>query len=304
MRRLLLTLSCLMLTMGLSAQALTSSIFSDKPDQRDEQRKSNDTKANALAEYEVISSSALNVRSGPSAESEILGTLPPGHIIKDGEEVGEWLRFDYNGVTAYSSLKYFRRKEIAGPGDYKRSEFKLEGISHFTESDPVLVADTFSDKFDLYLTGGLGLGLSSFTCNIGDMDGKFGLFLETAAQIYWKGTRNLYMDASLGYAYKGASTLPMHYLDIGLTPLGYYYDYRDIRFVGNGGLYIGVPLSSLKYVDRAALDLGLSFGLSAEYNRFSVGLEFDYGLVNIATPDFKLHNWGLMVNFKYKIYAL
>jgi hypothetical protein len=33
-------------------------------------------------------------------------------------------------------------------------------------------------------------------------------------------------------------------------------------------------------------------------------MEFDYGLVNIATPEFKLHNWGLMVNFKYKIYAL
>lgn len=148
------------------------------------------------------------------------------------------------------------------------------------------------------------MGISSFIWKGGEVNGKAGVSLDAVAQAYWKSIAELYMEASLGYSFKGAAKLPMHYLNIGLSPFGYYYDYNDLRFVGNCGFYFGVPLSSLEYVGLSKFDLGASVTASVEYNLLSFGLEFNHGFINIATPDVKLNNWGLMAKLTCKIISL
>ena len=272
--------------------------------------------------YEVISKSSLNVRSRPSTQSTIIGSLTPGFRIEDGEEIDGWLKFKYNGEVAYSSLKYFRREEIIEQivqevedeesvvinepvFEEDREEIvvhKKKSLPKFMSYDSLFDKQCFSsDLIDVFLTGHLGLGLTSYTWEGGDVNGKLGMSIDAVGQIYWKDFANLYMDVSVGYAYKGAAKLPLHYLNVGLTPLGYYYDYKDFRFVGDGGLYLGIPLSSLKYVENPKFDFGLSLGITAEYNLFSLGVEFNYGFINIAVPYVHLHNWGLMAKLGCKI---
>lgn len=269
--------------------------------------------------YEVISSSSLNVRSSPSTQSPVIGSLASGTIIEVGEEVEGWLKFNHNGMEAYSSLKYLRRIEIVEQlaQDVEDEEPVVANESNayvepeeitVHESKSILEYDSLfektcfsSDLFDVYLTGHLGLGLSSYTWSDGEVNGKLGMSFDAVGQIYWKDFANLYMDASIGYAYKGAAKLPLHYLNIGLTPLGYYYDYKDFRFVGNVGLYLGIPLSSLRHVETSKFDFGISVELSAEYNLFSLGVEFNYGFINVAVPYVHLHNWGVMAKLGCKI---
>lgn len=275
--------------------------------------------------YEVASTSRLNVRNRPSTQSQILGSLPPGYIIEAGEETGDWLKFSYNGTEAYVSLKFLRHEEIV-------EQIIVESVQDEPESvveEPVLVEENveieasknleiklpdfmkatcliekpclLSDKFDLFMAGRVGFGLSSYTWTEGDVNGKMGLSLGAVAQMYWKENRTYYMEASVGYAVRGAAKLPMHYLSIGVAPFGYYYDYNDFRLVGSGGLYFGIPLSALEYVDLSKLDIGVSLGAAVEYNLLSFGLEFDHGFVNISTTDVKLYNWSLMAKITCKI---
>lgn len=275
--------------------------------------------------YDVASTSRLNVRNKPSTQSQVLGSLSPGYRIEGGEEIGDWLKFSYEGTEAYVSLKFLRREEIIEQIIVEVVEEEPEAVVE----EPVVVEEIVemetpkkremrlpdfmkadclvekpclvSDKFDLFLSGRVGLGLSSYTWKTGDVNGKMGLSLDAVAQMYWKESRAYYMEASVGYAFKGAAKLPMHYLNVGVAPLGYYYDYNDLRFVGSGGLYLGIPLSSLEYVDLSKLDIGMSLGAAVEYNLLSFGLEFNHGFMNISTPDVKLNNWSLMAKITCKI---
>lgn len=274
--------------------------------------------------YDVISTSRLNVRDKPSTQSQVLGTLTPGFRIETGEEVGDWLKFEYNGVESYVSLRFLKKEEII-------EQIVVETVQEEPElvavEETIVVEDAVditpsknrelpeflkhkflfnkpcltSEKIDLMLSGRIGIGLSSYSWKDGTVNGKIGLSLDAVAQMYWKNGVNYYTEASLGYALKGAANLPMHYLNIGLSPLGYYYDFNEIRFVGNAGFYMGCPLSSLAYVQLSKFDLGLCLAAAIEYNMFSIGLEYNHGLMNISASDVNLKNWGLMAKITCKI---
>lgn len=69
-----------------------------------------DSNVIVMVVYEVVSTSRLNVRNKPSAQSQVLGSLAPGSKIEGGEEIGEWLKFDYEGTEAYTSLKFLKKR--------------------------------------------------------------------------------------------------------------------------------------------------------------------------------------------------
>lgn len=282
--------------------------------------------------YEVISSSRLNIRSKPSTQSEIIGTLAPGQRIENGTEVGQWLRFEYESKHGYVSLRYLKKTErtssglqnnkpVAGSSQTQETGSQVERQSVGRTSVPekrqinssllqenylVHVPCISSDRIDIYLSGRFGLGLSSFTWKEGAVDGGLGLALDVAAQAYWNDQvsfipRGYYAEASLGYAFKGAAGLPMHYIDFTLSPFGYYHDFSDFRLTGCVGPYFGIPVSSLKYVGLSKFDVGLNMSASIEYNLLSLGLEFDHGFTNISVPSVKLNNWSLMAKLTCKI---
>lgn len=286
----------------------------------------------AQVSYEVVSSSRLNVRSKPSTQSEIIGTLAPGQRIENGTETGQWLRFEYESSHGYVSLRYLKKieesfsvlqkdeplvvavsqevEEVPVPEQVKEEEpvpIRQWLLPSFLEDDFLVhVPCISSDRIDIYLSGRFGLGLSSFTWKEGAVDGGFGLALDVAAQAYWNDQvsfipRGYYAEASLGYAFKGAAGLPMHYIDFTLSPFGYYHDFSDFRLAGCVGPYFGIPVSSLKYVGLSKFDVGLNMSASIEYNLLSLGLEFDHGFTNISVPSVKLNNWSLMAKLTCKI---
>lgn len=54
----------------------------------------------------VNSEKGLNVRSGPSTDYPVIGTLSNGSKIEVTGESGGWYRFDYNGKDGFVATKY------------------------------------------------------------------------------------------------------------------------------------------------------------------------------------------------------
>lgn len=54
----------------------------------------------------VNSEKGLNVRSGPSPDYSVIGTLSNGSKIEVTGESGGWYRFDYNGKDGFVATKY------------------------------------------------------------------------------------------------------------------------------------------------------------------------------------------------------
>ena len=283
-----------------------------------------DTSFNVRVVYDVISTSRLNVRSQPSTNSRVLGTLAPGYRIEGGEEHGEWLRFDYEGVKAYTSLKYLKREDVVeqivredikevveeavvevpiaveDPIEQKVPNYKKK-LNFLNSQSLFRISSLSSNTFDVFLSGRVGIGLSSYNWKNGSVSPTVGVSVDALTQVYCKSLANMYMEASVGYDFVGAAELPMHYLTIAAVPLGYYYDYKKLRFVGGCGAYAGIPLSTMKYVGLSKVDVGLSVSLAVEYNLVSLGIEYNQGFINVATPDVKLNNWSLMAKIACKI---
>lgn len=61
----------------------------------------------ATADVRVVNAeSGLNVRAKPSASAAKLGSLPRGASVTVLEDAGEWVRFTYNGGTAWVNDQY------------------------------------------------------------------------------------------------------------------------------------------------------------------------------------------------------
>jgi len=67
---------------------------------------SNQANAATLNLYHVSSSIGLNVRAGPSSQSNWLGTLENGATVSVISMEGNWAKINYNGSEAYVSAKY------------------------------------------------------------------------------------------------------------------------------------------------------------------------------------------------------
>lgn len=54
----------------------------------------------------VTDGSGLNIRSYPSLDGKIIGSIPNGAVVTINGETGNWYVVSYNGITGYSSGKY------------------------------------------------------------------------------------------------------------------------------------------------------------------------------------------------------
>ena len=54
----------------------------------------------------ITDGSGLNIRSYPSIDGRIIGSIPNGAVVTINGETGNWYVVSYNGVTGYSSGKY------------------------------------------------------------------------------------------------------------------------------------------------------------------------------------------------------
>ena len=159
--------------------------------------------------------------------------------------------------------------------------------------------------FNWYLSGGLGIGYSSFAWNGGEVKGTCSCALDAVIQMYSTGKKSFpdwyYGEAALGVSRKGAASFGIAYIDLDVHPVGYYHDFDNLRVVGKLGFYSGIPCNSLRYAGRSRVDFGVMLGTDIEYRMLSLGLSFSRGFPKIATSNVELRNWRLVVNIKCKI---
>ena len=60
----------------------------------------------------TVTADALNVRTEPSLEAEILGTEAEGEVIRITGEENEWFQVDYRGETAYMAAEYIEVNQL------------------------------------------------------------------------------------------------------------------------------------------------------------------------------------------------
>ena len=181
----------------------------------------------------------------------------------------------------------------------------MKSLPNAIVSSPIMTSA--ESQLDFYLSGRLGLGISSFAWKGGPVNGTCSLSMEVATQMYSTGRTFLpgwyCSEASVGICRKGASALDMGYFGIQVLPFGYYRRFSDgdCRAVGKFGIYTGFPFAPLKYAGASKVDFGISVAADFEYRMLSLGLCFERGVLNIATPKVGLQNWNLLVKVTFKI---
>lgn len=100
----------------------------------------------------TTSSQPLNIRSGHSTNSAIVGSIPVGaavHVSKaQGTSNGAWAHVEYNGVTGYASMEYLTRME-----DHQQKV-------HYTDSGKITGAEV--TVFDYVAAPGYALTLEEW----------------------------------------------------------------------------------------------------------------------------------------------
>lgn len=274
--------------------------------------------------YKVVVSTALNIRSEASVNAPVINQLASGSEVLVYSITDGWAKINVGNRVGYISQKYIQKVEVqvseepvevteevvvevvsenASKQKNKR-KFELPNLPDQIYAKPLL----HDQRFKLFASARMGLGGSSYAWKDGHVNGKVAFNLDAVLQCYLPQglvflPKNWYAEATLGYAIKGAYSFPMHYLDMHVMPLGYCYEFQKFNVLGKFGIYTGVPLSKLKYINASNVDVGMSIGAAVEYKLLSLGLAFDRGFVNVSPSSVKLHNWGLMLQLTCKLVA-
>ena len=280
--------------------------------------------------YQVVNvSDSVNVRSKPSLSSQIIGRVSRGSVLESEEEDNDWISISLGGNVGWVNKVNLQRillKRIIEktfepepqcvevvqdtiPSQDPIVTLSKFNIKEFVDSLPsciVSVPKLDSDKFDLFLSARVGMGGSNYSWDEGPVSGKFSFALDAVTQFYVNEKlsflpKGYYAEGAFGYALKGAASFPMHYLDFHFMPLGYFYDWQGLRFLGKIGIYTGFPVSDLRYVGDSNVDFGISCGATVEYRLLSTGLTLGRGFIRVAPSSVELYNWGIMFQITCKI---
>ena len=71
----------------------------------------------AAGEYICTSTNTLNIRSGHSTVSTVIGSIPSGAVVNVTMANDEWAHVEYNGIKGFASLDYLRKSYIEGDMD-------------------------------------------------------------------------------------------------------------------------------------------------------------------------------------------
>ncbi len=59
-----------------------------------------------VEEDRIVNADLLNVRSGPSTDHQISGTLATGDIVKVYDDGNEWIEIEYENITGYVNRNF------------------------------------------------------------------------------------------------------------------------------------------------------------------------------------------------------
>lgn len=183
-------------------------------------------------------------------------------------------------------------------------------------NDDVVVKDVIYTNMPTYNTSNkLGIefvpniycGFSNFTSANLKTNGTIGCGVDFAFQFIAKDKisfipKNYFAEASIGYTLRGASSYPMHYINLKVLPFGYKYDFNTFNLFAKLGVYTGFPLSSIETFD-SNVDFGMAFCIGAEYKKFGLGISYEQGFTNVCRPKLGLSNSCVLLNFSYRLFS-
>lgn len=287
------------------------------------------TLVSALAEtnYKVSYTSRLNVRKSPSAKGSLLGSLKKGEEITVISINNGWAKIEYGKSIGYVSAKYLQelpKQTIEEPQKVEEEEVlpeeiipenynsNLEVVSFNNDSDlstPLTIDASIPPNVNLYLTGQLGCGWSTFLRNDGSVSGTMSLSIDILAQLYFEDKvsfipKNWYSEIGLGYDKKGASSFGMNYIHLGLKPFGYRMQFAPINVILNAGINVAFPLNKLKTDSNSwnsDFQCGVIGGIKAEWKQFSIGCNIEYDFTEVSSScNQALNNLAILGIISYK----
>ena len=269
--------------------------------------------------YEVVNvPRGLNVRSAPSTQAKVLGSLSNGTLVNVISTSNEWAEILYKDKEAWVALRYLQFKE-------KIQHDTLSTVAEDTIVEDTMVLsfennespNTFTQKWGIDFLPSLYIGASDF---IGDYMPKahFGFGFDARFQIYQKQNdlpRGWMSEASVGYALKGGGGMPVHYFTMLILPTGYAYTFekQDIILYALFGLSLnfgGGHLSAYrsgisKYYYANPCDVGMQLKIATEWRKFGFAVSYDQGFINvIKNSSLGLKNFGFNFHFYYRLWDI
>ena len=99
----------------------------------------------------VNSEKGLNVRSGPSTDYSVIGTLSNGSKIEVTGESGGWYRFDYNGKDGFVATKYTATQASDSNGSNAPADDNTTSSTAAADGDSESKLAIFDDSTLVYL---------------------------------------------------------------------------------------------------------------------------------------------------------
>lgn len=247
----------------------------------------------------VVSISRLNVRSGPSANSKVLGVLTQGEKVMVYSINKGWANIEFKEKKAYISIKYIEKVELP-PEIVETIEPVEETVEQ--ESEPILV-DTIEhktsifSKFHFKLTSTLSLGVSNLYSFSAHSRPRFGIGIDVGTQITTEFMPNkMFSEITTGFILLGNSRYSFPSFSINILPIGYrsspislwkfqnvrYYAIGGLSFLfSGGGIYFSQNSMYYSYYSKPTTNLYVKGGLEIK-DSIAVGFLFMHGLDNVC----------------------
>lgn len=267
--------------------------------------------------YKVISQSRLNVRTLPSADSQILGVLQPAEQIEVLSIEGQWAKIRYRLNVGYVALRYIERvgqtKAVKEDAVIVPIQKELSTSKSAADESPKRKSKNISfENVGIELLPNISLGYANFTCASVYPVPRLGLGLDCTLQFIANEKisfipKDYLAEVSLGYSMRGSGAFPMHYFNIKLMPFGYRIVLDDYSLFGKLGTYVGISPSVVetnKNSFNTNADVGISIGLGLESNNIGVGISFEQGLIDVCDSNLSLKNQCLFINLSYRLYDI
>ena len=268
--------------------------------------------------YEVVAQK-LNVRSRPTTESSVIGALNMQDQVDVDAIDNGWAKINYGIGVGYVSAKYLKFK-AEKPEDFPAEqadsvhEDTLVVVNPIEEKheEPINVQSHKNSSVGIDFVPSLYFGYANFAADGTSPRGRIGAGLDFTFQFVMHDKvlflpKNYYMETSLGYAVKGSAAFPLHYIDLKLSPVGYWYDISDWTLFGKAGIYLGYTFSSVetnRHSFDTNMDVGILCGVGVEYQNIGLGFSYERSFTNAFNSRLKVNNQGFYLNLSYRLFNL
>ena len=104
--------------------------------------------------YTCTSNTTLNIRSGHSTSSSVIGSIPSGATVYVSKSDGSWAHVEYNGVNGYASMTYLSKINNPDPPAEVRGSEMTSGYDRVLPDGDYIIANAANPQYFLDIEGG------------------------------------------------------------------------------------------------------------------------------------------------------